>query len=307
MTPIDRLPNDTPFRVFFQRYFLPNLPVIITDVSGTWPADTKWTRDYLLAELQRDHVEVNKLWFSADATFLHDDYEVPEIVRGCLDPAISHTRAKNFRVWINDRGHLTPFHSDTNGLYVFSVQVAGRKRWQLLAPDAPLDLYAFTQFPHLRYNDAIPDELADFVWDFHVEPREMLFLPTFWFHKVVSETDTINVNWVGTRRRQPDNRMHRREREILKAALAVHRIAAMDHLVDLVVGTNEPHYLQNYAGSGGLEFVRTMTAGVSTTAVLRRLLVEASRLPILARDVAKIRRYQESPLAALTRRQSASS
>lgn len=296
---IERLPRDTSFEFFFEHYFEPNIPVIIADASAAWPANQKWNRTYLLAELRRDHVDVNKLWFSADGSFLRQDYEVPELVRRCLDPTISHTRPKNFRIWINNPNHLTPFHSDTNGLYVFNVQVTGTKRWQLLDPDAPLDLYAFTQFPHLKYNRSIPDDLAPYLWECRLQASEMIFVPAFWYHKVLSESETINVNWVGTKRRQPDNRLHRREREILKAALALRPLKGVDTLIDLLIGTNEHDYLQHYAGTGGVEFVRSLTAAISPAAAMRRLLLELLKLPVLARDLAEIRRYQENPLDAL--------
>lgn len=299
MQQIERLPRDTAFAFFFEHYFEANVPVIITDVSATWPANEKWTRAYLLAAVHRDRVDVNKLWFSADGSFLRQDYEVPALVRRCLDPTISHTRPKNFRIWINNANHLTPFHSDTNGLYVFNVQVAGTKRWQLLDPDAPLDLYAFTQFPHLKYNRSVPDALTPYVWECRLAPGEMIFVPAFWYHKVLSESETINVNWVGTKKRQPDNRLHRREREILKAALALRPITGVDALIDLLVGTNEPGYLQHYAGTGGVEFARSLAASVSPAAAVRRLLVEVLKLPVLAKDLAKIRQYQENPLHAL--------
>ena len=302
---IDRLAPDTRFEVFFDNYFVPNIPVVITDVSTTWPASKKWTREYLATELRRQKIEVNKLWFSADDTFLRDDYEIPDIVGRCLDPAISHTRRNNVRVWINDRDHLTPFHSDTNGLYVFNVQIEGTKRWQLLAPDAPVRLYAFTQFPHLRYNTDIPPPLASHAMEFRLQRGEMLFLPAFWFHKVVSESDSVNLNWVGTRLHQADNRLHRREREILKAALALRHVKGMNRLIDLLVGTNERDYLHNYAGSGGLEFVRSLTAEVTAGAALRRLLSELVQLPLLARDISRVRQYQQSPLQALAERASA--
>lgn len=297
MQQVERLAPDTPPDVFLERYFEPNVPAIITGVTDGWPASRIWTRPYLLAAVERERIDVNKLWFSADGRFLREDYDVPDLVRRCLDPAVSHTRPKNIRIWINDPGHLTPFHSDTNGLYVFNVQVAGAKRWQLLDPEAPVALYAFTQFPHLRYNARLTDALAPYLRECRLAPGEMIFVPAFWYHKVLAESETINVNWVGTRRRQPDNRLHRREREILKVALALRRIPGADALIDLLVGTNEPAYLQHYAGSG-LEFARALAAEASPLAAARRLLVETLGLPRLIRDAARIRRYQDNPLRA---------
>lgn len=301
---IKRILADIDFSEFFESYFVPEVPVVIQGITDSWPAKNKWTSEYIAQKLQHDNIEVNKLWFQTDSHYSNEDVIIPELVLRVLDDSISYKREKNFRLWINYKNHLTPFHSDTNGLYVFNVQVKGRKHWQIVAPDAPLKLYSFTQFPYLTYNSQLPESVKELCYEFDLNEGEMLFLPPYWYHKVIAmEDENINVNWVGTKRSEKDNRLFVREKEMMKILLILSKYKKINEAIDYIVGSKEKNYLENYAGNAGMGYLKKITQPVSYTKSAWRMVRELAALPYLLRDIGKIKEYSENPLDQIKKHQ----
>jgi hypothetical protein len=301
---IERVENSISFEDFSAHYFTPEIPVIVKNVTENWPAVKKWRDRYLEKKLLDDKVNVNKLWFQTSEDYLKEDIVQPKIVANSLQAKYSFVRNTNQRIWINYKNHVTLFHSDTNGLFVFNVQVAGKKRWQIIHPDAPLRVYSFTQFPHLNYNEHIPEEIKPYLLEFELNTNEMLFLPPYWYHKVIAEDEVnINVNWVGTKKNRNANRSLRREKEMIKLFLPFHHVSFIKKFVDFFLGSKEKNYLENYAGNGGITHLKELTTNVTYLQATRRFLTEIIGFPMLLKDYPNIKKYEENLIKALENHQ----
>jgi hypothetical protein len=131
--------------------------------------------------------------------------------------------------------------------------------------------------------------------EFDLNEGEMLFLPPYWYHRVVAvEKINLNVNWVGTKKKSRLNRLLARENEILAAIYPIRRLVER-----LLVGTKDEGYFANYAGNGGFELIKSKIIGVSLPRALWRVLREMAALPRLAWEWNTIRSYQLDPAKVL--------
>jgi hypothetical protein len=294
--PIERLPIEgVSAEQFLRDYFFPEIPVVLTGV--TRGQEGQFGLDRLGAALAEPEMEKNRLWFQS-ATSDFPLIPIPNIVRAALSTERSLTRQKNQRLWMNARGNLTPWHSDVHGLFVFNLQLRGQKSWKLLDPNAGLPKYPFSQLALERYNMQLPEEYAHRSIEFTLHAGEMLFLPPFWDHQVLSEQEVnVNLNWVGTKRNRRVTRASERERENLALALAFRRIPVFRRAFDFLLGSKEANYLANYAGpAGGISYVVALAGGVKIRARVTRALREFTLLIRLAADYALLMRYNRDPL-----------
>ena len=110
-------------------------------------------------------------------------------------------------LWIGTGGNTTPLHWD--GAQNLLCQVRGRKRVLLFEPKQTPFLYPYSvdsKTPHMSHLNIDKPDLEKFpkfqkakYIEYILEPGEMLFIPTFWWHQVYSlEQVNIAVNfwWV---------------------------------------------------------------------------------------------------------------
>lgn len=208
-----------------QRYFIPHRPVVIQNAAASWPALQTWTLEYLGERYGNAYVQH---FTGPDDTaqlirlnkHLARAYPEPHYVMWCLsdfydalagdfgllpflgDPTMDWTldlphKEQTQLTWIflGVRGSGIPCHSDRLGQHVVSVQISGRKRWLLQAPDdAPwlydgdVDLRDPDLGKHPRYLNASPRH------DFVLEPGETLFLPNGWWHQTEVLEDSISLS-----------------------------------------------------------------------------------------------------------------
>ena len=91
------------------------------------------------------------------------------------------------RIWKHNKNNLTPWHYDGNGTDLLNICLQGRKRFYL-SPPLSFPVYPFTNVS-IHY---------DFKEKYNVEigPGDMLFLPAYWFHKVITlENNSLNINY----------------------------------------------------------------------------------------------------------------
>jgi hypothetical protein len=92
------------------------------------------------------------------------------------------------RVWRHNKNNLTRWHYDGNGADLLNISLQGKKRFYLAPPNA-LPVYPFTNIAW-KY-DFKETHVVE------IEPGDMLFLPAYWFHKVLTlEDNTININYI---------------------------------------------------------------------------------------------------------------
>ncbi|KAI8464575.1 MAG: hypothetical protein J3K34DRAFT_388468 [Monoraphidium minutum] len=145
---------------FITRYELPNRPVVITDVAGSWPAVKKWTRPYLMQAFAGREVIVGNApmrlapylayadanademplylfdkAFALAAPQLAGDYSVPPYFADDLFEALGEEGRPDYR-WliIGPRHSGSSFHVDPNGTSAWNAVITGAKKWILYPP-----------------------------------------------------------------------------------------------------------------------------------------------------------------------------
>jgi hypothetical protein len=280
---IAKIPATTDPHEFYTNYFQPEIPVIITGISNNWPARKMWANGRLLKKLHEDGVHKNTLWYETARSFMSDDYEIPALVKKCLDPRFCYMRPAHCRLWISPNDHTTDFHHDGNALFVFNVQVIGRKRWAIISPDTPLTNYPFSHIALTHYQTKRPNVERHTSCTFELCEGEMLYLPAFWSHSVTAlAKENVNLNWVGTKKDMRSSVLFRREREMLKCALSIPFLVKPLSYMD---GT----YLTHYGGSTHL--ASELARPISNIAMWRRLLSEYTRIPMLLKDFRRLKMH----------------
>jgi lysine-specific demethylase 8 len=102
--------------------------------------------------------------------------------------------------WILPNGNTTVLHHDTF-FDNLNVQIYGRKQFILMPPSAYKSLYVhlFSESPldPREISPEYPRFVGADLWEGIVEPGDMIFVPQFWWHFVISIGICINVNsWV---------------------------------------------------------------------------------------------------------------
>ena len=257
--------KDMDFDRFYEEFFKPELPVIIAGVTDGWGANTKWNAEVLLNQLKDSKSTVKRaLWYDNNGQFLSEDYAVPSFVSRSLEAQYSYTRDKNCRFWIHPPGNVTPWHYDGNYLYVFNVQVKGAKEWWMVSPDTPLASFPFSNITAPFYCRQPSREVS--YATFVAEEGDMVFLPPLWLHRVLTLKNSINLNWVGTKKGAPTrSKLDAREKEILKLAT----LPGFAKLIIRLGGAGSMEYFNQYGG-GGWPLIRELTADTSSFAALSR-------------------------------------
>lgn len=94
----------------------------------------------------------------------------------------------SLRIWKHNKNNLTRWHYDGNGADLLNISLQGKKRFYLAPPDS-LPVYPFSNIAW-KYNFKETHVVE-------IEPGDMLFLPAYWFHKVLTlENQTININYI---------------------------------------------------------------------------------------------------------------
>lgn len=111
-------------------------------------------------------------------------------------------------VYVGRAGTFTPLHKDVLCSYSWSFNVAGEKRWWLVAPEdewrlrrddgtgaLARDLRAVSPVDHPAWDAAAQAR----VLQVRQRPGEAIFIPSEWVHQVLNESDvviSINHNWL---------------------------------------------------------------------------------------------------------------
>jgi ribosomal protein L16 Arg81 hydroxylase len=221
---IERRPTPTA-EAFFQRYYAPNQPVILTDFTATWSART-WTPESLVerlgavdigAALNReadprydmhtaDHTEQmrlaeyvrriravgrsNDLYMVANNRNMERPefqvlFEDVRFDRGYLDARRTHGCVA---LWLGPAGTITPMHHDTCN--IMFCQLYGRKHYRLYPPHTT-ELLEDAISMYAADPDATP--ASGRPREFVLEPGETLFIPIGWWHRVEALDVSVSI------------------------------------------------------------------------------------------------------------------
>lgn len=270
----------TSSEAFFAEYFHSEQPVILTATVKT-SASVADVCAKLNARIADDASASQRLlWYDVRRDLLDQICDTPPVVDEAMNPETAFLRENCVRVWFNPGGHITPWHYDGHSLHVFNLQLKGRKRWTIAAPETPL---ACTPFSHtaMRKRASLAGKRT---YTFDLDEGDMLFLPRYWFHHVQSMDElNINVNWV-----------------LMPKAPAVPTVTArreaemmwLKQRLDPMLPAGAKKTLRTYAGVGK-PAVDAVTADVTPAAGLMRFGKELLRAPLwlvaLPAHVAKLR------------------
>lgn len=102
-----------------------------------------------------------------------------------------------YRIWQHKKNNITPWHYDGNGIDVINICFTGKKKFLLAEPNSQIT-FSFTNLTILETNN----KLHEFI----LEPGDLLLIPRFWFHKVISlENDTTTMNFCITNKYRNNN------------------------------------------------------------------------------------------------------
>ena len=245
---------------FLNEYFLREIPLIISDVGGDWPIHKRRTPSTVLKQLQESASATpifNYSWYNASKEFLSEDYKTPNFIEHCLSPGYSHVRDQFMRFWVHQKGNITQWHYDGNGLFVFNLHLNGKKKWTIVSPQTPLKSYPFA-FWSMPFDLQAPDHDTIFS-SFVLGPGDLIYLPPFWQHRVESIDDwNLNLNWVGTRKElSVPSKTLERELKLLSFAKNIPLTCKLMNAIDgssRLVGGDFNKYFDGYGGSGALSF-----------------------------------------------------
>lgn len=219
-------------RDFRREYLYPQRPVVISDATSKWAANTKWTFAFFKSRYGHDQVRVYRYdeerEFRDDAAemvsfstyidaitrqdwrsypyYLRDNWRLlhahSELGADYREPAYffdwyrllpSFLRMPYPRLFLGPRGATTPLHSDVWGTHAWLSQIVGRKRWVLFSPDQK----------DLHYSSRVRVEAPDLEKypryrnvkpvEATIGPGDTIFVPSRWAHWVVSLDPTISL------------------------------------------------------------------------------------------------------------------
>lgn len=92
-----------------------------------------------------------------------------------------------YRVWNHNKNNITPWHYDGNGIDVINICFNGKKKFILSEPNSQIT-FPFTNITIFETNCK--------KYEYILEPGDLLLIPRFWFHKVISlKNQTITMNF----------------------------------------------------------------------------------------------------------------
>lgn len=100
----------------------------------------------------------------------------------------------NNRFWEHNRGHVTRWHYDGDGVQVINICLSGSKKFDFSPPSSAIT-FPFTHIAMLE-----PTVIQSVV----INKGDILFFPSFWYHRVTClQDDTITYNICTTREVHP--------------------------------------------------------------------------------------------------------
>jgi hypothetical protein len=264
---IPRLHIDRDADRFVEEFYVHEKPVIFPKAVQT-DGTALESCSRLSARIAADDRKTERtMWYDVREGVLDHICQTPAVVSRVMNAEGAFLRENCVRIWFNSRYHVSPWHYDGHSLHVFNLQLCGRKRWMIVDPDTPLCPIPFNNIC-LRQNESLAGKRH---YEFTLEEGDLLFLPRYWFHRVVSEGElNVNVNWVlMSKAKAVDSRIARREAELMRFKDVFYPLMPRKSrwLVD------------NYAGCGRVA-VRHLTRDVPPAAVMARIGKEIMTVPL---------------------------
>lgn len=208
---------------FDSEYRAKGRPVVLDGYAAQWPSVRTWSFDSLAERCGSVPVVVDSynskaakhttfgefvrmLKESADSgaapIYLQEWYyktTAPELAEDMpiLDIAEYDFRRKlygdagstNHQLWLGQKGGITRLHQDSYSVDVLHAQIVGEKLWYVMGPDSELLPGPDGELDIQALCDSPATQLTRFV----LKPGDVLYLPAWWFHRIVLLTDSIGL------------------------------------------------------------------------------------------------------------------
>ncbi|MBM3463160.1 MAG: cupin-like domain-containing protein [Armatimonadetes bacterium] len=271
---IDRRANLS-VEAFLEEYAYPCKPVILQGLTDHWTA-RKWTVDMFAERYYHVEVEVSRndspylgwtqmklgdyirdirkpqvgrpyylssWYFRIDCPELLNDFSVPPHFSddwfGLLD---AQYQPPLMWLFIGPPGAGSWLHIDIGLTSAWNVQITGRKRWILFPPDQSRLLYGGQVDGFNPDLEKFPDFARTSPIDCVVEPGEVIFTPTLWWHQTSSLEEGIALtanyandtnhphvlNWLKANRRWVRERGNPRLVEMFEAIARERAVRGME-------------------------------------------------------------------------------
>ena len=203
---------------FYEEYFLPGRPVVVTGAARSMPAWQRWTDDYLCATvgeirqlvtltderralmLIKDYLPYlanpDAFTSSTGPIYMTDLYVRPRFHGPALDQLAADVNCplsfggvfpESRTVYLGPRGTATPMHQDHFNMRAWMAQIRGDKEWRICPPEA---------FPAGSFGLVDAFERTDLECDVYhatVASGDVLYLPPLWWHQARNLNSTIAV------------------------------------------------------------------------------------------------------------------
>jgi ribosomal protein L16 Arg81 hydroxylase len=230
---IELLPVDTVSSInkkdFTSSYFKPLRPVVIKDLSKSWPANKKWTPDFFKEQHGDKQVKVfdasfvaaGKNYMSKVKTIPFKDYidlvmttsqdlrmflyniksEIPELVDDIIFPSLADGLSKSFVfMFFGCKGSVTQMHFDIDMSHVFHTAIRGRKTVYLFPYEQSENLHRYP-FTCRSYVDVESPDFERFPglkdaqgYKVQLEPGDTLYIPSGYWHHFVYDEASYSVS-----------------------------------------------------------------------------------------------------------------
>jgi hypothetical protein len=101
----------------------------------------------------------------------------------------------NFWLLIGPKGTRSSFHQDHGFLHSYLAQIAGRKKCALVSPADSEFMYGGAVDPERPDLDRFPKFARATLFEAILEPGELLFMPSAWWHHVVALEKSITFSY----------------------------------------------------------------------------------------------------------------
>ena len=231
---VPRVPSTISAEEFLTRFVKPELPVIVEGLPiapelARVAADREYLNKVEGAAQRKDVHRLSSVWLDVtEDTFSKDSPAGRELYSTIcrLVPEDVSWRRTHVRLWSSPQGYITAWHYDGNGLSGLNVQVLGRKYWQIVSPSTPMKAKPFINMMIQEKTPLSARQKKTLDWaEFESRPGDMVFVPRFWYHYVLSlDSWNANVNVVFSPTwTAPESAVAIRERECMLAIGALER------------------------------------------------------------------------------------
>ncbi len=220
---------------FFDAHVWPCRPAVLTDLAARWGALDRWEPPALARRVHDvrlpvsitqgiyDFARGDDNWVPRDTVTAMSVAELvarldegreeclylnqqsiperfPELMAELREPDILPPGSvQKLYLWLGSKGNVSSLHYDRPNNFL--VQLHGRKRLVLFAPQDHAALYPSQKISHFSRVDierpdleAFPDYASAQGYEVVLEAGDTLYLPPFWWHQVYSESTSVSVS-----------------------------------------------------------------------------------------------------------------